>query len=236
MTLSERDQRLSCSVVDGPTSRLTRGMGVLVTACVVALSLAACSSGNEPPTLPLYTGGASTGSTSTDSTPKSSVPAKSPTPKSPASSTKAVGAPTKATVKRGHVPSLTAQQRPVAEAWFAYWEYLTVALTDPGSPDAAGGVGKVASGKPANDAIAQIQRMAAQKTHVIGIVTVNIRSVTADGDHGSVCSQLLDHTADVNSSGAVVNPPNWRMRTIKASFTKDGPVWRLSTITRPPTC
>jgi hypothetical protein len=124
----------------------------------------------------------------------------------------------------------------VAEAWFAYWEYLTLALTDPGSSDATSGVGKVASGKAANDAITQIEELAAEKNHVVGITTVNITSVTAQGDKGTVCSQLRDLSYNVSSSGAVVDPPQFRTPTFKATFTKDGPLWRLSTLTRPSSC
>jgi hypothetical protein len=141
------------------------------------------------------------------------------------------------TVERLPLPATVATEaRPVADAWFAYWDFVGQALSDPARPQAVEGVGKVATGTAASDLVGQITGLKAANQRIVGQLSVAISSASVAGVDGSVCSSVKDISYPVDTSGKPAAPGLLRNPVFAVQLALDGPLWRVKQVTRQPSC
>lgn len=212
-------------------------MPTLVGVALLAFVLAGCSSSDEP-RLPVSTGG-TTGAAASATTP------------SPTSTGTGTGTGTTAT---SSAPGTTARPvavtitriplaagvatttRPVTDAWFAYWDYVGKAISDPRATGAVTNVGSVATGAAASDAVAQISGLSSKNQHTIGETRIAVTKASLTGTAGSLCSTFDDRSFDVDAKGSPVQAVVPRTFTFSATLKLDGPTWRVEKITRVDSC
>lgn len=198
---------------------------------LLVIALAACSSPGETK-LPTFTG--ASGATSSATTlATQSAPATS----SAAPSTSSGAPPRVVSVTRDPLPaSVPAAARPVTEAWFAYWAYLAQALSDPAAPGAVEGLGSVATGSAASDAIRQIGDLRAKKWHTAGQLTIAVVTASVTGTTGAVCSTIRDISFSADATDTPQEAVVPRAPAFRVTLLLSGPTWRVQTLTRVAGC
>ena len=207
----------------------TLACGLTVSAIV---ALAACSPAG--PDLPDYTGttppGAASPTAARTSTTTSAGPSTT-TPDTPS------GLATSLTMQHEPLPaSVGADARPVADGWFAYWDYLAEALFAPDAPSAIDGLGRVATGAAAQDVVRQITELRRDRSRIVGQTRVLITSASVAGATGSLCSVVMDRSYAVDQQGTISGLAPIQPFVFQATLTMSGGTWRVSKVVRPASC
>ncbi|MEO9151288.1 MAG: hypothetical protein ABI243_02715 [Lapillicoccus sp.] len=198
---------------------------------LLVIALAACSSSDQTK-LPTFTGtSSSTSATSTGVGSTTTATGSGTTSEATASH------PTVVTIRRLPLPaSVPATTRPVTEAWYAYWDYIGTAISDPRAAGLVENVGSVATGAAAADAVAQITGLRSKNQHTVGETRIGVTKATLSAAAGSLCSIFDDLSYDVDAAGSPVQALIPRAFTFQAALKLDGPTWRVATITRVDSC
>lgn len=217
-----------------PTRGPSFALPALVTAPLLAMALAACTT--PDPKLPVYTGG------TTPATSSTSGGTTSPTPSGSGTSATTSGPSTPARpvavtiTRRPLAAGIPTTTKPVTDAWFGYWEYVGRAISNPRAEGAVENVGSVATGTAASDAVSQISDLKSKNQHTIGETRITVSKATLSGAAGTVCSTFDDRSYDVDTKGVPVQPVIPRAFTFSATLKLDGPTWRVEKVTRVASC
>lgn len=216
--------------------RPTRGPAFAVpVVALLAMVLTACSSSSDAK-LPVYPGD-SAGASAPSTTGMTSTPGSSPP--TPASSTRAIpgGLATTVAVTRTDLPaSIPASARPATAAWFAYWEFLGKALSDPQAPSAVTSVGTVATGSAASEVIGQVSGLKAKGWHTAGALQVSVSKAVVSGATATVCGQIRDISFSADRSNKPQEAIVPRTPVFSGTLVASGPGWRVQRIVRVQAC
>jgi hypothetical protein len=188
------------------------------------LSLGASSSSDgTASTLPTYPGRGST-SVATPSTSSPTATPSSRTSSVPAGKTQSF------TIRRGTLKAgLTGDRAAATEAWLAYWEYLAVADSIPAIDPAT--VGEVMTAAAANKASAYAASLQKKKTHVEGVLGVDMTNASVHGSTATLCGRFHTNAFEFNARGKPVEstlPLVQFYKGTKGTAQKSGPKWRIS--------
>ena len=89
-------------------------------------------------------------------------------------------------------------------------------------------VGSVMTGAAANKATTYVAKLQRTKTHVIGVVGVDVTSAVLHGSTATLCGRFQMNAFEFNAVGRPVESTLPFVQFFKGTAAKSGPKWRIS--------